>query len=75
MDMLSEKEKQERLEMAGSESLLYDMRRLKAVSKNAFVRDGKTDIDLYIEFLNAYNDFINHRQKPFKRIKESKMIL
>jgi len=75
MDMLSEKEKQERLEMAGSKSLLYDMRRLKAASQNAFVRDGKTDIDLYIEFLNAYNDFINHRPKPFKPIKGNKMIL
>lgn len=73
--MLSEKEKQERLEMAGSESLLYDMRRLKTAGQNAFVRDGKTDIDLYIEFLNIYNDFINHRPKSFKPIKGNKMIL
>ncbi len=73
--MLSEKEKREMLEMAGSQSLREDMRRLKAAAQNAFVRDGKVDIESYIEFLNAYNEFINHRPKPFKPIKDNLMKL
>lgn len=64
--MPNEKEIQGMLEAAKSKSLREDMRRLKSACQNPFFRDGKTDIDAYIKFLNAYNEFINHRPKPFK---------
>ncbi|MGB5156446.1 hypothetical protein [Desulfobacterium sp. N47] len=64
--MPNEEETSEMLEAAKSKSLKEDMRRLKAASQNVFIRNGKPDIDAYIEFLNGFNEFINHRPKPFK---------
>ena len=64
--MPNEEETSEMLEAAKSKSLKEDMRRLKAASQNVFIRNGKPDIDAYIEFLNGFNEFINHRSKPFK---------
>ncbi len=31
-------------------------------------RDGKVDADAHIEFLNQFNEFINHEPKPFRKI-------
>jgi hypothetical protein len=42
---------------------------------NPFLKNGIVDIDGYIDFLNAYNEFINHKQKPFKLIKDHNMLL
>ena len=64
--MLSEKEKQEFAAIAESGSLRGDMRYLTENRHNPFLKDGKVDIDRYIDFLNAYNEFINHMPKPFK---------
>ena len=64
--MLSEKEKQELTGIAESGSLRDDMRYLAEKKYNPFLKDGKVDIDRYIDFLNAYNEFINHTPKPFK---------
>jgi len=64
--MLSEKEKQEWTVLAESTSLRDDMRRLSESRHNPFLKDGIVDIDKYIEFLNEYNEFINHTPKPFK---------
>ena len=64
--MLSEKEKQEFTAIAESRSLRDDMRYLAENRHNPFLKDGKVDIDSYIDFLNAYNEFISHTPKPFK---------
>lgn len=64
--MSDEKEAKEMQDAAKSKSLKEDMRRLKALSQNAFIRNGKADLDKYIEFLNGFNEFINHRPKYFK---------
>jgi len=64
--MLSEKEKQEFTAIAEYRSLRDDMRYLAENRHNPFLKDGKIDIDRYIDFLNAYNEFINHTPKPFK---------
>jgi hypothetical protein len=64
--MLSEKEKQEWTVLAESTSLRDDMRRLSESRHNPFLKDGRVDIDKYIDFLNEYNEFINHTPKPFK---------
>ena len=64
--MLSEKEKQEMLETAGSQSLRKDMRHLAAKRQTLLLHDGKVDLDKFIEFLNEYNEFISHQPRPFK---------
>jgi hypothetical protein len=64
--MLSEKEKQEWTVLAESTSLRDDMRRLSESRHNPFLKDGRVDVDKYIDFLNEYNEFINHTPKPFK---------
>lgn len=64
--MLSEKEKKELLETIGLQSLRNDMRNLSATRQNTLLNNGKVDLDGFIEFLNGYNEFINHRPRPFK---------
>ena len=64
--MLSEKEKQELLETARSQSMREDMRHLAANTHNPLLNNGKVDLDGFIEFLNGYNEFINHQHRPFK---------
>jgi hypothetical protein len=66
--MFNEKEKQEADDIAVSESLRDDMRLLRKNRHNPFLKDGQVDIDAYIDFLNQYNEFINHAPKPFKPI-------
>jgi hypothetical protein len=46
--------------------LREDMRYLAEHRHNPFLKDGHVDIDNYIEFLNTFNEFINHNPKPFK---------
>ncbi len=64
--MLSKKEKQEWTVLSESMSLRDDMRHLSESRHNPFLKDGRVDIDKYIDFLNEYNEFINHTPKPFK---------
>ena len=66
--MLSEQEKQEWTAMVESQSLRDDMRHLTENRHNPFLKEGEVDIDKYIDFLNVYNEFINHMPKPFKLI-------
>lgn len=72
---MTENEKQELLEMAGSGELQKDMRRVKHAGENTFVRNGEIDLDAYIEFLDAFNAFISHRRKPFKPMMEGNLKL
>jgi hypothetical protein len=64
--MLGEKEKQEGAAIAESETLRDDMRHLAENRHNPFLKNGRVDVDRYIEFLNGYNEFINHAVRPFK---------
>lgn len=42
---------------------------------NPFVKNGRVDVDAYIEFVTQYNDFINHKPKPFRRMIDNDMKL
>jgi hypothetical protein len=66
MALISEHEKKEMLRLAGSSSLRKDAEYLTAHRHNPVVIDGKVDMDRLIEFLTEYNEFINHKPKPFK---------
>jgi len=54
------------MEMAGSQSLREDMRHLAAGRQNPLIKNGRVDLDKLVEFLCCYNEFINHRLRPFK---------
>ena len=73
--MMTENEKQECTELSQSESIRDDMRRLVATRHSPFLKDGKVDLDRYLDFLNGYNEFINHMPKPFKPIQDRIMKL
>jgi hypothetical protein len=62
----SKKEKEELLSLSQSSSLKADMRYVSAHRYNPFIVDGKVDLDRFITFLTEYNEFINHKPKPFK---------
>jgi len=64
--MLSDKEKQEMLETGRSQSIKEDLRRLAAGRHNPMLYKGKVNLDRYIEYLNDYNEFINHHRRSFK---------
>jgi hypothetical protein len=73
--MIREDEKKELLRLAKSKSLREDMRYLSANRHNPFIKDGRVDIDAYIEFVTQFNEFINHEPKPFKPIIDREMKL
>jgi hypothetical protein len=73
--MLSETEEPGGAAVRETGSLRDDMRRLAENRHNPFLKDGRVDIDRYVDFLNAYNEFINHMPKPFKPMKEKIMRL
>ncbi len=62
---LSKKAKQEFLKLSQSASLRKDMRIIRLKRHKPFLKDGSVDADAYIEFLNQFNEFINHATKPF----------
>ena len=66
MALLGEDEKKEMLRLAGSSSLRQDMEYLAAHRHNPVVAGGKVDMDRLLEFLTEFNEFINHKPKPFK---------
>ena len=75
MNKLSEEEKRELSEAARSGSLKRDMQAVKSGRHNPFIKDGKVDVDAYVSFVCEYNEFMNHKRKPFKpmRIREMKL--
>lgn len=73
--MPSEAEKQRSDVVNEPGSLIDDMKHLAENRHNPFLKDGNVDIDMYIEFLNTYNEFINHMPKPFKPMNERIMKL
>jgi hypothetical protein len=63
---LSIKEQEELLRLSQSSSLQNDMKYIAAHRHNPLIVDGKVDLDRFITFLTEYNEFINHKPKPFK---------
>ncbi len=72
---LSRAAEKELLDLAGSDNFRKDMDTLRAGWANAFVIDGVVDADAYIEFLNHFNEFIDHEPKPFVPMIEKEMKL
>lgn len=66
MARLTEQEKEELRRLAKSTQLRDDMRRVATSRHNPFMKDGRVDIEAWLEFLNEYNAFIGHTPKPFK---------
>jgi len=62
---ISDKAAKELFELSKSDSLRKDMQTVSLQRHNPFLKDGKVDVDAYIEFLSEYNEFINHEPKPF----------
>lgn len=62
-------------ELDQSESLRKDMNLIKSHKNNLYHEDEQKSIELFLEFVTQYNEFINHEPKPFKRIIDKDMIL
>jgi len=74
MNITREAEK-ELVRLGRSEELRDDMDRLKSTWQSPFIRNGRIDVDLYIEFVGQFNEFINHQPKPFRPMIEKDMRL
>ncbi len=72
---ISKKSKKELIKASKSLSLKRDMQKISGNSSNPFFKNGKPDTDAYIEFVNQFNEFINHAFKPFKPLIEKDMKL
>lgn len=65
----------ELIELAKSEDFRRDTEMLCLRNKSPFIKDGKVDVDAYIEFVTQFNEFINHEPKPFKPMVDRDMRL
>lgn len=63
---LSVEAEKELLELGNSETLRNDMEMLSSQWQTPFIKNGEVDMDAYIEFVQQFNEFINHEPKPFK---------
>lgn len=72
---ISEKAAQEFIELSKSDSLRDDLKAVSRNRHNPFARNGKVDVDAYIEFVTEFNEFINHQPKPFTSIIDTEMRL
>ncbi|TAN45550.1 MAG: hypothetical protein EPN22_02275 [Nitrospirae bacterium] len=75
MPIISNDEKLELLRLASSSSMREDMERVAGQRHNPFIKNGKVDVDAYIEFVTQFNEFINHEPKPFEPMIERDMKL
>ncbi|MBI5408970.1 MAG: hypothetical protein HZA14_06360 [Nitrospirae bacterium] len=73
--MIDASEKEELLRLADSSSLKDDMQYLSAHRHNPLIYDGQVSMDRLLDFLNAFNEFINHEPKPFKPMLDADMRL
>ena len=72
---ISERAGKEIRDLAASASIRKDMEKVASQRHNPFFRNGKADVDAYIEFVIQFNEFINHRPRPFKQITDKVMEL
>lgn len=68
MVKLTKLEKEEFKKITKSKKLKEDLRKILTNRYNPFIVDGKIDIDIFLDFVNEYNQFINHTPKPFRKI-------
>lgn len=68
MTRIPERAEREFKKFSEDASLRRDMEILNAQKVNPFFKNGKIDVDAYIEFVTQFNEFINHQPKPFRRI-------
>ncbi len=73
--MLNADEKEELLSLANSPSMREYMRYLSAHRHNPVIVDGQVSMDRLLDFLNGFNEFINHGPKPFKPMLDRDMRL
>ncbi|MEW6087697.1 MAG: hypothetical protein AB1498_05280 [bacterium] len=73
MPIISKNEKIELIKSVKSDSLRKDMEYLSRHKHNPVVVKGRINMDNLIVFLNEYNEFINHRPKPFRKIIDKNM--
>jgi len=71
----SKKLEKELIELSQSASLKKDMEIITLQKHNPFIKNGRPDPDAYIEFVTQYNEFINHKQKPFEQMIDKDMKL
>lgn len=72
---ISKRAEKELLELSRSDSLRKDMEAVRSNMYNPFFKDGKINIDAYIEFVTQFNEFINHEPKPFRKMIDKVMKL
>lgn len=73
--MLSRRAEEEIVALARSESFRRDGDILSAASAMPFGAGEAVDVDAFTDFVAAFNEFINHRPKPFRRINDKDMRL
>lgn len=74
-DYLSEEVARELLELSKSKGFRRDMEIVKSQRHNPFIKEGKVDVDAYMEFVTQFNEFINHEPSPFEPMIEREMKL
>ena len=72
MAILKKEEKEEFLHLAKSMALREDFQNMRRISDRY---RGKLSFDEYIDFLNVFNAFINHRRKRVKKMTGNKFKL
>ena len=72
---ISKKARKELLELSRSDYIKNDMKIVSGQRHNPFFKNGKVHSDAYIEFVSRYNEFINHKPKPFRRMIDNHMKL
>ena len=72
---ISDKSRQELFKLSQSDILKKDMNTVNRQKYNPFIKNSRVDIDAYIEFVTLYNEFINHKPKPFSPITDKFMKL
>lgn len=68
MARLTDEERRELRELAAGAALRQDLRLVSDRRRRLFQRRGQADIDLLVAFLVEFNEMIDHRPKPFKKI-------
>ncbi len=60
---------------AHSAELQKDMETVACSRHNPFIEAGRVDVEAYITFVTGFNEFINHRPKPFVVMADTDMRL
>ncbi len=72
---VSDQSQEELLKQSQSVVFKKDMDIVARQKHNPFIKNGRVDVDAYIEFVTQYNEFINHKPKPFIRMIDRDMRL